>query len=179
MKKALYIITPIVLVILVVAITAFAFSAGRDRDYVSIQDDGVYFGMSYNKLVKIKGQPYETLKSGLDTPFDYYSFHEEIDGYSAESTYVFDNSLFGADLFSVDVSVQIDDLEDAKNLFDSIYQRLTEYYKTKKNYYNDPVSQNGTNSYSASLGTNNGATGISVDLDLENYTLTISAFNQE
>lgn len=174
MKKIIYIITPIVLI---VVITTLAFSF--NKKYVSIQNDGVYFGMSYNKLVKIKGQPYETLKSGLDTPFDYYSFHEEIDGYSAESTYVFDNSLFGSKLFSVNISVQIDDLADAKNLFDNIYQRLTEYYKTQKNYFNSYILQNGQNEYSAELGTDDGATGINVSLDLENYTLTISAFNQE
>ena len=67
MKKKTIILSAIVLCLVCVI---GCISVLTPKDYLAVQNDGVYFGMSLNSLKKIKGEPNQINKNICDTPFD-------------------------------------------------------------------------------------------------------------
>ena len=173
MKKLILI--PIVLIICAL-LYIFVF---KNKTYVQIQDDGVYYGMSTNKLIKIKGDPVEIKNEPGDTPFKQYLYNEVIENFDAKNVYGFKDSFFSQQLFYVMSQIDTKSKEKGILLFHKLYNDLTNYYENKKNYYNNGIKEENENELSATLGTDDGAIGISIELSYSNNIVYINAIDME
>ncbi len=142
-------------------------------DTIAIPDD-VSFGMSPRQLKAVKGQPVEVSGSTV-SPHLWYDYAEHVGGYKATVRYTFLKTLFSKSLSGVSFTVTVDDAAQAKEWFDELYQLLTQYYETHPYYYNNGVVTESERHYRASLGTDEGATGIAVDLAYEYGVLSLNA----
>lgn len=173
MKKSMLTIS-VILVICIIMVYVFC-SLPFLKDYVSIQDDNIYFGMSKNTLLRIKGQPFETAIQRGDTPMDEYVFQEILDGYAVCCTYVF----YRNRLLEVECIVEDISYEDALALSNRIEKRQKEQYVGKVGYYYEPFITNGSTSFNISHGTNTGPGGILFDINYVSGQLRINAVKQD
>lgn len=91
-----------------VGLTYWIHRAQFPAEMASVQDDGVYFGMSERALTKIKGEPSEIENDIGDTPLDVYAFTENLYGKTAESEYFFSKTLFGKELTKVSCDIRFE-----------------------------------------------------------------------
>lgn len=179
-KKWLFIIIPIVLIVIAVLLINYFLTLWyfNPKIYVSIQDDNVYYNMTVNDLIKIKGDPVEEYTETEVSPTQTYCFKENICGFSADSSYTFYKPFLGTRLTNVNITIYCNNSNEAKNLFNDIYERLSKNYKALDNYYNNGIVEISNTEFSAELGINNGATGILNQIIFSDNTLTINTFNQ-
>ena len=167
----------IFLIIVLVFVVIFLILLMLQKEYLSIQNDNVYFNMSEKALEKIKGKPIEINHDIGDTPFDEYIFIEQIYRYQAKSSYAFYQSLFGLKLNRVFIEISNLTFDEAEEIIDQITNSLTSYYSNKKGYFNNGL-QVKEDTFNLVLGTNNGAIGNSFHIKYEDGNLTLSAIKQ-
>ena len=121
------------------------------KEYLSFQDDSVYFLMTPRELKRIKGKPFKYVrKDGLSGRTWYY-FTEDLYGHEAMGIYRFYRSFFGKQLIHANIVINDIELEDAKDLYEKVVQSLVDYYSTQKHYYyNDDYDSDAE--FSCSLG---------------------------
>ena len=144
-------------------------------DTIAIPDH-VSFGMSPRQLKAVKGEPREISESTV-SPHLWYDYTERIENYEAAVQYTFLNKTFSKSLIGVSAEIAVDDLKQAKELFDNVYQVLTQHYEIYPYYYNNGIVTENDHRYHASLGTDEGATGISVRIAYEYGSLQINVSN--
>jgi len=171
MRKRISIVSFFGIIVLVVLLVL-------PKEYLSIQNDGVYFNMTDKALEKIKGKSIEIEHNIGDTPFERYIYAEQMYGYQARCSYSFYKSLFGLRLRRVFVEISDISFDDANTVIDKINGTLINYYSNKRGYYNYGL-QVEDNALYLVLGTSSGAVGNSYHIKYENGNLTISAIKQE
>ena len=151
----------------------------KPKEYLSIQNDKVFFGMSTNELIKIKGDPIEINSDIGDTPFDEYVFIEKLFGYNTRGSYSFNKSFFGLKLQSAYFVVDNLNYDDAKLCIDNVLHSFESFYSKKNNFYNNGLQSNDVSYIETSFGTNDGATGISCDMVYKDNSLIINIIKQD
>lgn len=161
----------ITLVIIILALAGFGIYSRCTRIMLAFQDDAVGFDMTTWELLLRKGFPDE--KSVYTaTPFVDYDYKEKIEGYDAEVSYEFyDRAVLPDFLNGASVRIKIDDANEARALFDKLYQRVNDYYKTQKDYYCKEIEQISDAEYEVVLGTDDGAEGIYIKIGYNNKIL--------
>ena len=166
----------LLLIILIVSIVVVV-SFRNDRILVAFQDDGVCFDMSVQEIKKIKGEPYK-IQELSETPFISYYFNDEISGYSVDSKYTFSNGFFVDRLNMVYIKIYIDDPDEARRMFNDFNKRLTQYYQTQEDYFHEDVEEVSAKEFRVKLGTNDGATGIRIEIEYKDGILKIDSIYQ-
>lgn len=174
--KKIVICGSVFIAIIIVLIMVWINTNDNQKDYLLIKDDDLYFGMTVRNLIDIKGEPDETCEDVGDTFFHEYVYQEKIEGYSANCIYGFQRS----HLQYATVTIDHMNYESAKDMTVRISGRQKEHYLKYDGYYCSEFEKDeSAKSFSLSLGTNNGATGIALDFDYNDDTLTISAIEQK
>ncbi|MBC8611608.1 Uncharacterised protein [uncultured Ruminococcus sp.] len=146
-----------------------------NKQYVAIQQEGAYFNMTSQTLLRLKGNPVEVYKNAGDTPSDIYVFQEEVYGYPAIGDYRIFRGGWKEQL--IEVSFQISDLtlDEAQKICNQIYESVKAEYSDHQDFYNSGVQTDGVSYLKLECGTDTGATGISYDFNYEGGELSISA----
>lgn len=144
------------------------------REYLSIQDDEVFFGMSLKKLIKIKGEPEEIHYDTCDTPFDLYIFDEQLYGFEAKGYYTFCKSFFGSYLMDSTIIIENLSYDDGEFLFNKVLNSFEEFYAKRNNFYKEEPESDGSTYIKISLGINTGATGIFCDIIYKDNSLIVN-----
>lgn len=147
----------------------------QERNYLHIQDDGIYFGMSKARVSAIKGKPVETAQDIMDTPVLEYAYEENISGYPAQSSYHFIRSR----LVDVMISIPEIDFQQAQELVNALMDAQKEQYAQYNGYHCDDFESDEPDSFHISHGVSFGATGISYLYSYSSGTLSITAVMQE
>lgn len=173
-KKYLKALLP--LLIFVCAVTA---CGNNSSDFsVSLQNDGVCFGMSFDDIKDIKGEPLEVLSDYCDTPFVAYTYAENTFELKADTAYIFENNLLSSELNEVEFTFEPSDYDTAMDIAKRIYDNVKSNYKSKDGFYEEEFDED-NDSFRASLGTTNGACGVSVIIKYSDGSLCVSAINQK
>lgn len=168
-----------ILMILLFGIGVYVLLPVSPRDYVSLQNDGVYWGMSDKALEAIKGKPQQINRNIGDTPFDEFVYNETIYGYQAQCRYGFFKSGWGRQLSNVYVMINNVNPETTEDLFQKITDPLVSSYSRRKGYYNEGMTGDATTGMGLTLGIHDGASGTTYDLIYDDGALMICAIRQE
>ncbi len=171
-----YLTSLLLLLIFICAVTA---CDNNSSDYsVSLQNDGVRFGMSFDEIKDIKGEPLDALSDYCDTPFAAYTYAENVFELKADTTYIFDNKLLSSELTEVEYNFEPSDYDTAMDIAKQIYDNVKSNYKSKDGFYEEEFDEE-NDSFYASLGVTNGACGVSIIIKYSDSVLSVSAINQK
>lgn len=163
------------LLVFIIAATATGCSVNSKRDYLFIGNDNVYFGMSKKGLTKKLGKPKEINNDVYDGVFDEYVYEKNLEGKSATFSYLFLNSR----LTNLDISIYDIDYDTALSITKKCMANQKKYYCTDEGFYLTEIEKAGEENFSADIGVNTGAAGISFNYEYTNGNLIIYAVNQE
>ncbi len=180
MKKKRKIIVILTILLLIAAGTALTvFSMLPARQFVLVQDDGVYFNMTENQLEKIKGTPAEIDQNEAVSSKKCYRYKEQISGYEASVEYWFAKDLFREKLFEVSLLIPNISYENAYELVTLFSERMINEYSGYEDFYETELQLQSNTFISKKFGTDNGAAGISCEIKYENQVFSIQAVNQQ
>ena len=175
MKKKTIILSAIVLCLVCVI---GCISVLTPKDYLAIQNDDVYFGMSSLRLKWAKDVDYYERTNHSDTPLISYTFDEKIHGNTAKSTYFFRKTVFGEKLIRADITFENINYDIAKNIIEKMSDLFSKEYSVRTGFYDNAlIEQN--NLLEKSLGVDTGATGISCTFEYSKSELYIYLVKQE
>lgn len=173
-NKIFAVIIILILVIIMLLAIVINYCAISNRDYLLIEEDGVYFGIGKRALIAIKGNPVRVNKNVVDTPMDEYVFEDEIGGYFTICSY----SLYHSRLHDVSFVIEDIECEEALALSRNIIEKQKLHYSKYDGYYDAKESVD-AEVFRVSHGVETGAGGFLFEYQYASGVLTIRAFMQK
>ena len=172
-NKLCIVIAFLAIAMLMLVAGIFLHSCLSQRNYLLIQDDGIYFGIRKNNLLAVKGIPTSIQKNVADTPFDEYIFEETIDGYISTCSYNFYHSRLN------DISFVVTDIayDEALTLSRDIMNRQQLHYSNYDGYFTTEGQID--DCIYLSHGVNTGHGGYLFEFEYSQKILTIRALMQD
>lgn len=149
--------------------------ASKTKDFIFIEIDDFYFGMSNNDLIKMIGEPQDKNLNAYDASIDEYIYSTVVEQHNATYNFYFLKS----ELIEMCLTIEDIDYDFALSIVEDCMNKQKNYYSENDDYYSNEIETIGDTYFSVSNGVDNGATGISFDYEYSQGTLTLSAIKQE
>ena len=144
------------------------------RDTVGIPNNSPYFGMSKSMLVLQKGQPDSVEVRDINQTF-ILSYNDDIYGNDCVIEYTFFKSKISSDLIDVKLYTENIDFGSARIVFNKVLNNQINLRSNDKGYSYTDSSDESVEHLAARITTNDGATGITFEIEYKNNGLTINS----
>lgn len=165
MKK--YIIIGLVIVVLLIAF--FALISLQDEKEIPLVE-GLRFGMSPQKTVKMLGDPIEMISNAGDSEKTVYCFQTSVLGQDARITCYFQN-----DKQLAEVHFRWETGE--SSLYDQVYECVHSHYSDKRDFFLKSYEETGSETMRVSIGTDNGVTGLFYDIVKDDSSILVTCID--
>ena len=175
-RKTIIIIIITAVCICTVAIWLLTLYHKSDMNIPILSEYQLKYGIPPSYIKEKLGEAIKVIPNVCDTNQTAYEYNAEILNHKANMTCYF---IEDQELIRVNIEWTLDSIDMAKELCSEAEAILVEAYSSENDYFYNRDKNSDGDTYSVSLGKNNGATGIFYEIAGEENTLIISCFNNK